>query len=127
MERGGTFIFKPPHQFYSELPQNEDLTMRMAAIIMDVPLHGMIYNIDNTLTYFIKRFDRKPGGHKVAVEDFSQLLGYSRETKYESSMEKVAISQWENFGEREFSFYRKTKWLSSSTSREGKKTVRLIS
>ncbi len=89
-EKGGTFILKPPHPTYEELPQNEDLTMKLAKeVFIDIPLHGMIYNIDGTLSYFIKRFDRLPRKRKLAVEDFSQLLGYSRETKYESSMEKV--------------------------------------
>jgi len=90
IERGGKFILKPPHQIYDELPQNEDLTMKLAKIVdIEVPLHGMIYNIDGSLSYFIKRFDRLSRNQKVAVEDFTQLLGYSRETKYESSMEKV--------------------------------------
>lgn len=89
VEKGGTFIIKPPHHLYEEVPQNEDLTMRLAkAIGIEVPLHGMIFNIDGTLSYFIKRFDRSRN-QKIAVEDFSQLLQYSRETKYESSMEKV--------------------------------------
>lgn len=86
----GTFILKPPHQLYEELPQNEDLTMKLAALVgIEVPLHGMVYNIDGSLTYFIKRFDRLSNGHKVGVEDFSQLSGCTRETKYESSMEKM--------------------------------------
>lgn len=90
VERGGTYILKPPHHLYSELPQNEDLTMRLATIVgIEVPLHGMIYNIDHSLSYFIKRFDRRQKGQKVAVEDFTQLLGFSRETKYDSSMEQV--------------------------------------
>lgn len=90
VERGGTYIIKPPHQIYAELPQNEDLTMKMASIVgLEVPLHGMIYNIDGTFSYFIKRFDRISKGAKLAVEDFSQLLGYSRDTKYESNMEQV--------------------------------------
>lgn len=90
VESGGTFILKPPHQIYEELPQNEDVTMRLAETVgIEVPLHGMIYNIDDSLTYFIKRFDRLPRGRKIATEDFSQLLGYSRDTKYESSMEKL--------------------------------------
>jgi serine/threonine-protein kinase HipA len=90
VESGGTFIFKPPHHIYSELPQNEDVTMRLAKTVgLEVPLHGMIYNRDGSFTYFIKRFDRLPKGHKVAVEDFSQLMGFSRETKYDSSMEKL--------------------------------------
>lgn len=87
--KGGRFILKPPHQIYDEVPQNEDLTMRLAKIVgIEVPFHGMIYNIDGSLSYFIKRFDRS-GSQKIAVEDFSQLLGFTRDTKYESSMEKI--------------------------------------
>lgn len=90
VEKGGTFILKPPHHLYEQLPQNEDLSMRLAAVVgIEVPLHGLIYNMDGTLTYFIKRFDRVGRKGKFSVEDFSQLLGYSRETKYESSMEKL--------------------------------------
>ncbi|MFI5343365.1 MAG: HipA domain-containing protein [Chlamydiales bacterium] len=90
VEKGGQYIFKPPNPNFDELPQNEDLTMRLAAMVnIPVPLHGMIYNIDNTLTYFIKRFDRAGRNKKIAVEDFSQLLGFRRETKYESSMEQL--------------------------------------
>lgn len=89
VERGGRFILKPPHHLYEEVPQNEDLSMRLAALVgIEVPLHGMVYNIDGSLSYFIKRFDRAKNW-KIATEDFSQLLGCSRETKYESSMEKV--------------------------------------
>lgn len=90
VEKNGRFIIKPPHHLYEEVPQNEDLTMRLAKIVgIETPFHGMIYNIDGSLSYCIKRFDRSRN-RKIAVEDFSQLLGYSRETKYESSMEKVA-------------------------------------
>ncbi|MGD0664777.1 MAG: HipA domain-containing protein [Rhabdochlamydiaceae bacterium] len=97
VDRGGTFIFKPPHLLFDELPQNEDLTMRLAQLVgLEVPVHGMIYNQDGSLTYFIRRFDRLPGGHKVSVEDFSQLVGFSRDTKYESSMEKL-VSVIEQF------------------------------
>lgn len=90
VERGGLFLLKPPHPLYQELPQNEDLTMRLAKIVgIEVPFHGMIYNIDGSLSYFIKRFDRLSKNQKLAVEDFSQLLSNSRDTKYDSSMEKV--------------------------------------
>ena len=89
VEHGGRFIIKPPHHLYEEIPQNEDLTMKLAEVVgIEIPLHGMIYNIDGSLSYFIKRFDRLRF-RKVAVEDFSQLLEYTRDTKYESSMEKV--------------------------------------
>jgi len=91
MDSGGTYILKPQHPQYPELPENEDLSMRLAATAgIDVPFHGLIYCTDGTLTYFIKRFDRLPRGKKLAVEDFSQLQAQTRETKYASSMEKVA-------------------------------------
>jgi serine/threonine-protein kinase HipA len=45
--------------------------------------------MDNSLTYFIKRFDRKGQNDKIPVEDFAQLGGLSRDTKYDYSMEQV--------------------------------------
>lgn len=90
VDTGGRFILKPQHQYFSEIPENEDLTMRLADEIgLEIPLHGLIWSKDNTLTYFIKRFDRKGQNDKVAVEDFAQLAGLSRDTKYDYSMEKV--------------------------------------
>ncbi len=89
-DTGGTFIIKPPQDYYPELPENEDLTMRLARVMgIEVPLHGMIYAVDGSRSYFIKRFDRLARGKKTAVEDFAQLSGNTRETKYKSSMEKV--------------------------------------
>ena len=65
--------------------------MRMAAAIgIDTPLHGLIRTRDNQFCYFIRRFDRIRKSGKLAVEDFGQLLGLDRETKYESSMERIA-------------------------------------
>jgi serine/threonine-protein kinase HipA len=72
------------------MPENEDLTMRLAEEIgLEIPLHGLVWSKDDTLTYFIKRFDRKGQNDKVPVEDFAQLAGLSRDTKYNYSMEKV--------------------------------------
>jgi serine/threonine-protein kinase HipA len=91
VDSGGNFILKPQNQFYPELPENEDLTMRLATLVgIEVPFHGMIYSKDGYRSYFIKRFDRLPKDRKVAVEDFAQLSQQTRETKYRSSMEKVA-------------------------------------
>lgn len=90
VDKKGLYILKPSHNFYEDVPQNEDLTMRLAeAIGFNIPLHGMIYGKDNSLTYFVKRFDRTGRHKKIAVEDFAQLSGASRNTKYNSSMEKV--------------------------------------
>jgi len=90
VNRGGQYILKPPSLDFPELPENEDLTMRMAAsVATEVPVHGLLRSVDGSFTYFIKRFDRK-GRERLPVEDFAQLSGESRETKYDSSMEKVA-------------------------------------
>ena len=90
VDKKGQYILKPQHEIYNEVPQNEDLTMRLAeAVGFNIPLHGLIYGKDDSLTYFIKRFDRTGRNKKIAVEDFAQLSSESRETKYNSSMEKV--------------------------------------
>jgi serine/threonine-protein kinase HipA len=91
VDQGGTYILKPQSADYQELPENEDLTMRLAKTCgIEVPLHFLIRGSDDQLTYVIKRFDRKGRKGKVAMEDFAQLSGLSRETKYQSSMERVA-------------------------------------
>lgn len=94
-ERGGTFILKPQNPQWENLPENEDLTMRLASLIgIEVPLHGMVYCKDGALSYWIRRFDRPsvryPIKQKLNVEDFAQLSQENRQTKYNSSMEKVA-------------------------------------
>ena len=90
VDKGGRYILKPQHQFYTQLPENEDLTMKLANEIgLEIPVHGLLWSKDNTLTYFIKRFDRKGQNDKVPVEDFAQLAGLSRDTKYDYSMEKI--------------------------------------
>ncbi|QSB29244.1 HipA domain-containing protein [Flavobacterium sp. CLA17] len=86
----GNFIIKPQSDIFPELPENEDLTMRMAKFFgISVPLHGLVYGKDNSKSYFIKRFDRYGKNRKYATEDFAQLTGSSRDTKYNFTMEKV--------------------------------------
>ena len=90
VEITGRYILKPQNQLYSYLPENEDLTMKLAAMAgCEVPLHGLLRSKDGSLTYFIKRFDRRGRAEKLPVEDFAQLAGLSRDTKYEYSIEKV--------------------------------------
>jgi serine/threonine-protein kinase HipA len=99
VDRGGTYILKPAPAGYREVPENEDLTMRLAAAAgIQVPLHGLVYAKDGTRTYFIKRFDRKKG-KKFYLEDFGQLLGLAREVKYNTSMESFAkvVKQYTTF------------------------------
>jgi len=90
VDTGGQYIFKPQTINYKEVPENEDVTMRLAELVgIDVPLHGLVYSKDGTMTYFIRRFDRRGRNRKIPVEDFAQLSGKDRDTKYKSSMEQV--------------------------------------
>ncbi len=75
---------------YPELPQNEALTMSLAKTIgLEVPKHGLVRGIGHQFTYYIQRFDRLSKHRRLQVEYFAQLSGAQRDTKYESSMEKV--------------------------------------
>jgi len=103
-DKRGTFILKPQNPQWNSLPENEDLTMRLAAMVgIEVPLHGLLYCKDGALSYWIRRFDRpslrNPTKQKLNVEDFAQLSQEDRQTKYNSSMEKVTkiISQFCSF------------------------------
>lgn len=90
VDSGGRYILKPQHDYFPEMPQNEDLTMKLAGIFgLNIPIHGMIWSKDNSLTYFIRRFDRKGQSERIPVEDFAQLAGMTRDSKYNYSLEKV--------------------------------------
>ena len=105
VDQMGMYILKPQSDIYPELPENEALTMTLAKTIgLEVPVHGLVYSKDNSLTYFIKRFDRIGHHKKLALEDFAQLSGEDRHTKYKSSMEKViaVIEQFCTFPKIEF-------------------------
>ena len=105
VDNNGLYILKTQSALYPEVPENEALTMSLAATIgLDVPVHGLVYAKDNTMTYFIKRFDRLPRNKRIAVEDFAQLLGLDRDTKYRGSMEQVAevISKFCTYPKVEF-------------------------
>lgn len=90
VDSGGRYIVKPQHDRFPELPENEAVTMRMGGLAgIEVPVHGLIRCQDGSMSYFIRRFDRTGRGQKLATEDFAQLSGLDRETKYNSSMERV--------------------------------------
>lgn len=90
--KNGRYILKPQSDLYPQLPENEDLSMRLAKTAgIETPLHGMVYGADRQLTYFIKRFDRCGQKSTIPLEDFAQLSQLTRDTKYQSSMEKVAV------------------------------------
>lgn len=90
VDQFGNYIIKPQNDLFPELPENEDVTMKMAkAYGLNVPFHGLVYSKDQSLSYFIKRFDRYGKGKKYATEDFAQLTGNSRDTKYNYTMERL--------------------------------------
>lgn len=87
----GRYILKPQHPQYQMVPETEDLTMKLAATAnIDVPVHGLLLTKSAELCYFVKRFDRTGKNRKLAQEDFAQLSGATRDTKYDSSLERVA-------------------------------------
>lgn len=91
VDQKGQFILKPQNGQYPALPENEDLTMKLARLSgLEVPDHGLVPGNDGVLTYWIRRFDRRGRSEKVSMEDFAQLLGRTRDTKYDSSLEEVA-------------------------------------
>lgn len=91
VDRGGRYLLKPNPLTYEEVPANEAVTMTMAgAAGIDVPVHGLVPAIDGSWVYFIRRFDRIGRSKKCHVEDFAQLLSATRDTKYDSSLERVA-------------------------------------
>jgi len=91
VDKHGIFILKPNPSHFEQVPENEDVTMRLASLCgIETPLHGMVYNKEMKLVYFIRRFDRVGKSGKIHVEDFAQVAGMTRDTKYNYSMEKVA-------------------------------------
>jgi serine/threonine-protein kinase HipA len=85
----GEYILKPESDTWPELPANEAISMTLAQqFSIDVPVHGLVFTKNDELTYFIRRFDRQKH-KKIAIEDFAQLSNLNRDTKYNSSVEKV--------------------------------------
>lgn len=85
---GGNYIFKPPSLEFPEMPQNEHLTMRLAAYlkIQTVP-SSLIRLKSGELSYITKRIDRTETGKKTHMIDMFQIT--EAFDKYKSSMEKV--------------------------------------
>lgn len=86
----GDYILKPPSEYYPELPELENATMRMAERcgIKTVP-NSLVYLKDKTLCYITKRVDRTRKG-KLQMEDMCQLSERLTEDKYKGSHEQIA-------------------------------------
>lgn len=85
----GGYILKPPTAFYPQLPEVEDLTMKLAAVskIKTAP-HTLIRLQSGNLAYVTKRVDRTKKG-KLAMEDMCQLTERLTEDKYYGSYEQI--------------------------------------
>lgn len=93
VDQGGRFILKPCPPEWREVPENEALTMTLASMSgIETPDHGLVAAIDGTWTYWVRRFDREGRDRRIPLEDFAQLQELTRDTKYESSMERVVAT-----------------------------------
>jgi len=92
----GGFILKPPTTSFSFLPENEDLTMHLAALFGIITAdHSLIRLQSGELAYLTKRFDRS-AGNKLPLEDMCQLTETMTADKYRGSMEKVGKQIWQH-------------------------------
>ena len=90
VDKRGTYIIKVQVPDRPQMPENEDLTMKLAKIIgIDVPVHGLVRDQGGQLNYFIRRFDRFGQKSKYAVEDFAQLTQRPSSTKYDATTESL--------------------------------------
>ena len=93
--RGGDWIVKLPDARDPRVPENEYATMRWAqASGIPIPelelvnvseisgLPNSIGNFHESRALAVRRFDRRPDGGRVHMEDFAQILGLYPEEKY---------------------------------------------
>lgn len=86
----GGYILKPPTNEYPQLPEVEDLTMRLAELVkIKTSPHSLIRLKSGNLAYITKRIDRVKK-EKLAMEDMCQLTERLTEDKYHGSYEQIA-------------------------------------
>jgi serine/threonine-protein kinase HipA len=79
----GKYIFKPQSVKYPNLPELEDLTMKMAeAAHIRTASHSLIRLADGELGYITLRMDRGRNGEKISMLDMCQLTNRLTEHKY---------------------------------------------
>jgi serine/threonine-protein kinase HipA len=92
---GGDWIVKLAHVGLPDLPENEHAMMTWASLAgLDAPpaalvpiesignLPAQLRELGDT-AYAVPRFDRRPGGGRVHMEDFAQVLGRYPDEKYD--------------------------------------------
>ena len=87
----GKYIFKPQSAKYSNLPELEDLTMKMAEIAhIRTARHTLIRLADGELGYLTLRMDRGRKGEKISMLDMCQLTNRLTEHKYYGTYQQLA-------------------------------------
>jgi serine/threonine-protein kinase HipA len=90
----GNYILKPQNALYPQMPENEHLSMKLAALFkIDIVPVNMIRLASGELCFITKRIDRNPDGSKNHMIDFLQIL--ELEDKYKGTMETIG----KNIGE----------------------------
>ncbi|TDS05985.1 HipA domain-containing protein [Sphingobacterium paludis] len=85
---GGNYIFKPPSEEFTQMPENEHLTMRIAESFgIRVVKSSLIRLRSGELSYITRRIDRTEAGEKIHMLDMFQIT--EAFDKYKSSMERV--------------------------------------
>ncbi len=80
------YILKPQSQDYTNLPEAEFLSMKMAEIAGIKTVPNALIHLDGNMAYITERIDRK-NNLLYAMEDFCQLSGRLTEDKYRGSYE----------------------------------------
>ena len=84
----GQYILKPPSKEYSEMPENEHVTMRIAETVgIRVVPSTLIRLASGERAYITRRVDRTETGEKIHMIDMYQIT--EAFDKYKGSVEKI--------------------------------------
>ena len=84
----GHYILKPQNAQYPQMPENEHLSMKLAALYkIDIVPVNMIRLASGELCFITRRIDRNQDGSKNHMIDFLQIL--ELEDKYKGTMEML--------------------------------------
>jgi serine/threonine-protein kinase HipA len=84
----GHYILKPQNALYAQLPENEHLSMKLAALFkIDIVPVNLIRLESGELCFITKRIDRNPDGSRNHMIDFLQILELA--DKYKGTLEAL--------------------------------------
>lgn len=84
----GNYILKPQNVLYSQMPENEHLSMKLAELFkINIVPSSLIRLASGELCFITKRIDRRLNGDKTHMLDFLQIL--ELEHKYLGTLEML--------------------------------------